>query len=138
MSRVLGVDWGETRIGLALSDESRTLAGTLPTLKVSSDLETVDAILKIVRERDVDTLVVGDPLHMNGEASTSGEKARKMVSLLVNNIPSLIVVFRDERLTSREAESMLLERGEKLKGRKERLDQVAAAIILQNFLDEEG
>lgn len=137
MGRVLGLDWGEKRIGLALSDEGRTLARTLPVLEVSSESRAVLAVARLIRENDVDTLVIGDPLHMNGGRSKSGERAGKLASKLEALFPLLRVIFRDERLTSREAEAILKERSERTRGRKGRIDQIAAAIILQDFLDGE-
>lgn len=138
MGRVLGLDWGERRIGIALSDESGTIARTLPVLMVSSEAEAVSAVAEVIRSNGVDTLVIGDPLHMKGVVSKSGERVRSLASRLEGLFPSLNLVLSDERLTSREAEAMLKERGERTKGRKGRIDQIAAAIILQNFLDGEA
>jgi len=137
VGRVLGIDWGEKRIGLALSDEGRTLARPLPVLEVLSESQSVSAVAEIIRENDVETLVMLDPLNMNGSESRSGERARKLAAKLEALFPTLRLVLRDERLTSREAEAILREKGERTKGRKGRIDQVSAAIILQNFLDGE-
>ncbi len=135
--RVVGVDPGEARVGLALSDEGRLLAGPLPTLEVTSDRQVAEAVAEVVRERDADTVVVGYPIRMDGTVGPRAVRAREL-AVAIEDAARARVVLRDERLSSAEAERVMRERGEKARGRKGRVDQIAAAVILQGYLDEEG
>jgi putative Holliday junction resolvase len=136
MNRTMAVDWGKRRVGVAVSDETRTLARSLETLEVMSTLDAVDQVVRLAGENDIDTLVVGDPIHMSGRRSEGGREVRRFVVLLEKRLPGMRFVLWDERLTSHEAAAILRERGERRKGRRKgRLDQVAAAVLLQSFLD---
>lgn len=137
-SRVLGIDVGRRRVGLAISDPTRTLARPLTTLTVGDHdivVRVAAEIAKLAAEEDgLATIVIGVPVHLDGSAS---EETRR-VRLLVESIKartSIPVVEADERLTSREAESRLALREPDWKKRKARLDAAAAAIILQEYLD---
>lgn len=123
-------------MGLALSDETRTLARPLVNLEVAEGGSPLDALVRLVREEDVDTVVVGHPLHMDGRPSPSATEAGRLASALGAGLPGVRVELLDERLTSRRAASILRERGERLTRRtKGRVDQVAAALLLQEYLD---
>ncbi len=136
MNRTMSVDWGKRRVGVAVSDETRTLARSLETLEVASTLDAVDQVVRLAGENDIDTLVVGDPIHMSGRTSEGGREVRRFVAMLEKRLPGVRFVLWDERLTSHEAAAILRERGERRKGRRKgRLDQVAAAVLLQSFLD---
>lgn len=139
MGKVLAVDWGARRVGLALSDETRTLATPLPVLRAAGGEEVIRAIVSRIREEGVDTVIVGHPLHMDGRMSASAGQANRLASRLREEVPEARVHLWDERLSSRVAAEILRERGErpgpKTKGR---LDQVAAALLLQEFLDGGG
>ena len=135
MSRVLAVDWGTRRIGIAISDETWSLARSLPTLTVNSAREAAAAIIELARENDVAIMVVGDPVHMDGHEGSSSFRVRRLVDRLSRALPQVRFVFWDERLSSHQAQEMLKSRQEKIKGAPGRLDQVAAAILLQSFLD---
>lgn len=124
-------------MGLALSDETRTLARPLANLEVEKGGTPLAELLRLVREEGVDTVVVGYPVHMDGRESPSGVAAAQLARALGGNLPGVRMELRDERLTSRRAESILRERGEKVTQRtKGRVDQVAAALMLQEYLDE--
>lgn len=139
MGKVLAVDWGARRVGLALSDETRTLATPLPVLKVTGAEETIRAVVSRIREEGVDTVVVGSPLHMDGRRSASAGQAARLAARLRAEIPEVRIHMWDERLSSRVAADILRERGERAGPRtKGRLDQVAAALLLQEFLDGGG
>lgn len=137
--RTLAIDLGTRRVGLALSDEAGRLATPLEVLTVNSPRHAADAILPIIRREGVARLVVGLPLNMD---DTAGPAARQTViwGRGLAESAGLPVVFVDERLSSFEAEQTLAARrraGERLtRGRKkQQLDAVAAAGILQAFLD---
>ncbi len=131
MSRVLGIDFGTKRIGLAISDD---LAMTARPLDVVSPAEFADAMLRITEEYELDRVVVGLPTALSGNEGVSAEAARKLGSEVAEQF-GLAVDYVDERFTSRIAESALLESGMKRRARKEHVDKVAAAIILQTYLD---
>ena len=139
--RVLGVDVGERRIGLAISDRSRTLARPLATLTVSGASEAVqrvaDTIAELSTEDDgLTTVVVGMPARLDGSPTTETARVAAFVEALkARTSASLTFAVEDERLTSREAESRLAVRERDWRRRKEKLDAAAAAIILQDYLD---
>ena len=136
MSRTMAVDWGKRRVGIAVSDETRTLARSLDTLEVESARDAVDRVARLAADHEVDTLVVGDPVHMSGRQSEGGREVRRFTAMLEKKLPGVRFVLWDERLTSHEAAAILRERGERRKGRRKgRLDQVAAAVLLQSYLD---
>ena len=137
--RVLAVDVGARRVGLAISDVTRTLARPLETITVASDADAVDRvvgrILELAEEADgLSTIVVGVPSRLDG--TPSDETAR--VGVFITRLKACIalpVETEDERLTSREAESRLAIRERDWRARKKKLDAAAAAVFLQDYLD---
>jgi putative holliday junction resolvase len=137
--RTLAVDFGSRRIGLALSDAGGKLATPHNTLQVRSSAHTISQILKVVESEDVGQILVGLPLNMDG---THGPAAAAAVAFArdlqkASGKPTLLV---DERLSTFAAEQQLIERkraGDRLsrQKKKQRLDPLAAAILLQGFLD---
>jgi putative Holliday junction resolvase len=137
--RVLAVDVGERRIGLAISDVSRTLARPLLTLTVRNAGEGVDRVAaEIARLKEEDdglsTVVVGLPVRLDGSPNAQTSRVTAFVDALKARSP-VPILTADERLTSREAESLLAERVRDWRQRKARLDAAAAAIILQDYLE---
>jgi putative Holliday junction resolvase len=130
VSRVLGVDYGDTRIGIAISDP---LGLTARPLEVVTPDRFVDRMRELVEEHEVGTVVIGLPTTLRGGESSSTEGARSLGKDLEDL--GVDVVFVDERFTSRMAESALLESGMKRRERRATVDKVAAAIILQSYLD---
>jgi putative holliday junction resolvase len=131
--RWLGVDYGDVRIGLALSDELALLAH--PTATVLNDGSAVATIRQLVVERKVTGIVVGIPRNMNGTFGPSADKAKKFGEELRKQLPEQGVVFWDERLTTAEAQRVLHGAGKNTKSSRPILDQVAAQILLQSYLD---
>jgi putative Holliday junction resolvase len=136
---VLAIDVGGRRIGLAISDPSRTLARPLSTLTVSSAAEGVtrvaDEIARLERDDDgLSSIVVGLPVRLDGSASDETARVAAFVDALRTRT-ALPIVTADERLTSREAESRLSVLEHDWRERKKKLDAAAAAIILQEYLD---
>lgn len=146
--RVLAIDLGRRRIGLAISDATRTLARPLTTITMPDEVvrddatgirRVVDLILKeiarVEAENDaIGTIVVGLPMHLDGSTSVETMRTARIVEALKGRT-SIPVVVEDERLTSREAESRLAEVEKDWRRRKARLDAAAAAVILQDYLD---
>lgn len=139
MTRVLGIDHGEARIGLALSDELGMLAHPLETVPGTDAAAAARHIADIVRERRVDTIVLGLPLRMDGSEGSAVEKVRRFRDLLVSRLPaSTTIVESDERLTTVSAWEKLHAAGRKEKNSRHLIDQAAAVEILQEYLDRQG
>lgn len=133
----MGLDIGDKRIGIAISDKTRTIAQNLMVLK-RKDLEADIQILKdIIKDKEVSLIVVGLPLNMDGTLSKKALEILKFIEILKENIEIPIQTY-DERLTSKEAESILIEGGVSRKKRKDKIDKIAAQIILQNYLDNKN
>jgi len=132
--RVLGIDYGTKRLGLAVSDETGVLASPLPTLHRTEEAEDLRRIASIVAERGVTSIVVGLPINMDGTHGPMCQEVREFSARIANEIGVPVDTF-DERLTSMEAERVLIEAGIQRKRRKGIRDGLAAVLILQGFLD---
>ena len=132
--RVLALDVGARRIGVAMSDASGTLATPLTTLRVRGVERAIAEIAALVRQHEVAVVVVGWPLNMNGDVGPQAESVRAFGEVLEAALGHAVVYF-DERLTSVVAEQILRDMGLKPEKRRERIDEVAASIILQDYLD---
>lgn len=132
--RKLGIDYGDARIGLAISDPLGMFATGLETYKTVSPEKDLQYIADIVKSKDVDTVVVGLPLNMDGTEGIRVEKTKQFCQQLKNLIDANIV-YNDERLTTVSAEKMLIESNVRREKRKTVIDKVAACLILQSWLD---
>lgn len=131
--RALGLDPGKRRIGVAVSDPSRTIAS--PLRFIDTKVADVEQLLRdICAEYEVTVVVVGLPLNLDGSEGASAKAARDLAEV-VHEATGLEVQLQDERFTSVTAEAALIEGGVTRKSRKEKRDQVAAAVMLQSFLD---
>lgn len=137
MGRIVGIDFGTVRLGIAISDETKTIARTLLTLSASKKSEeTADALLKKIQEFKVEALVIGMPFHMNGRIGFLGDEVMHFAELLKMK-SGLPVVFWDERLTTVQAERSLREAQLSRKKRAKVIDSVTAVIMLQSYLDRQ-
>jgi len=137
--RILGIDVGRRRVGLAISDPSGTLARPLHTVALARGVDVVDKVLaevtRLAAEDDgLSAIVVGMPLRLDGQPTSETPYAVAFVAALQARVP-VPVLTEDERLTSREAESRLAVGEKDWRRRKEKLDAAAAAVILQDYLD---
>jgi putative Holliday junction resolvase len=133
--RLLALDVGDARIGVALSDPTGTLASGLLTLGCVGPRKDAQAVAALVREHGAGEVVVGLPLRLDGSLGPQGEKVLAFVERLRRAL-RVPVVTRDERLTSVAAGERLAEAGVKRLRRRARIDRAAAALILQEHLDE--
>jgi putative Holliday junction resolvase len=133
--RLLALDVGDARIGVALSDETETLASGLRTLRSLGPRKDAQQVAALVREHAVGEVVVGLPLRLDGSRGPQAEKVTAFVERL-RRVLRIPVATRDERLTSVEASERLAEAGVRGRARKARLDQAAACLVLQELLDE--
>ena len=141
MRRILGLDYGTKTVGVALSDELHITAQPLETItrKDANKLrKTYARIEELVKEYDVEKIVLGLPKNMNNTSGPRVEAAQAYGELLTETF-GLPIDFQDERLTTVEAERMLVEEADaSRKKRKQVIDKLAAALILQNYLDRKG
>lgn len=132
--RLLGLDVGDKRIGVALSDESRTLASGLSTLQRVGPRKDLKAIAALVREHAVSDVVVGLPRQLDGEVGPQAQKVLQFMEEL-RPVAKVPVVPWDERFTSVVATRALVEGGVSRRDRRQVVDKVSATLILQNYLD---
>jgi putative Holliday junction resolvase len=136
LGRIVGIDFGKVRIGLAISDERGIIAQPLNTVRAGKDYaQTAQLVLQaLARYSDIGTIVIGLPLLLNGTEGEMAQLVRAFAAALEKVFPHPIV-FWDERLTSAGVERMLLDLDVSRKKRAELSDALAAVSILQNYLD---
>ena len=135
--RILGIDYGDQRIGLALSDLTGTLVGRAWTLHEWNLDRAVEQIAAVVKENEVGTLVLGLPKNMDGSEGPRAEKSR-LVAKRLTQATGLDVVLWDERRSSVEAHAILHANGRKEKKHRANVDAVAASLILEGYLGTRG
>ena len=132
MNRALGIDYGDTRIGIALSDPLQIITKPYITLKNNSDFFV--KLEGIVNEKEVKIIIVGYPYGMKGQITKQTEKVDLFIDRLKQNI-DIEVIKVDERLSSKSAENLLKKQGFKTGHNKSMIDDTSAAIILQEYID---
>lgn len=133
MGRILGVDYGDSRIGLALSDPNKIIASPFKTIKNKGFDKTKKEIFDIVKENKVELIVLGLPLSMSGTDTNQTKKVRKFQNFIQDfDIP---IKMQDERLSSFTAKKSLIQQNIKTGHNKHFIDSTAAAIFLQQYLD---
>ena len=139
MKRFLGLDLGTKTLGVSVSDLTNTIATTLSTIRFNSKdyISTIEPLRKIIDEYSITDIVLGLPKNMNNSIGFRGEETLEYKRLLEENF-NLNVIMQDERLTTIEAENYMLEADITRKKRKQKIDSLAANIILQTYLDRKG
>lgn len=132
--RILALDIGKKRIGLAISDELGISAQGLPTFERTRIRDDMRQLAALVREREITLLLVGNPLHMSGAESRQAVYSRQFAERLRTET-GVPVVYWDERLTTVEAERVLREAKASLDQRKKAVDRLAAVLLLESYLD---
>lgn len=134
MARILGLDVGDKTIGVALSDPMLIAAQPYETIKRSKAKFDLNRIEEIVNENDVSLIVVGLPKNMN---NTMGPQSMKVISFvdLIKKRIDIEIVYQDERLTTVQSESVLIDMNVRRESRKSHIDKIAASFILQTYLD---
>ncbi len=130
--RILGIDLGKARVGVAVSDELRMLAHPFETVPATDDV--LARIAEIVAAKDIERIVIGLPRHMNGSMGTGATEAVAFAEKLRSRVRCEVLTW-DERLTTMAANRALRESGRKARNSRGVVDQVAAQIILQSYLD---
>ena len=132
--RILGLDHGTKRIGVAVSDEMKMIATPLEYIEAEPFADFLERLKEIIRAREVELIVIGLPRNMDGSYGPAALKVRELVAVLKDAIVTPIRTW-DERLTSVQANRFLIEADVRRSKRKEKVDQTAAAILLQSYLD---
>ncbi|TDY48047.1 putative Holliday junction resolvase [Alicyclobacillus sacchari] len=132
--RTLAVDYGERRVGIALSDPTGLIASALTVIQRETDEQVVDVITGLVAQHGVERIIVGNPITMKGEAGEKSQRAAAFAMQLGARLNVPVELF-DERLTTVSAERALLEGDVRRKRRRNVIDAVAATILLQHYLD---
>ena len=136
MERLLGIDFGEARIGVAGSDEVGLMAHPVETIHVRQVGDPLARIAEICEERRSQVVVVGMPYRMDGTSGTAAEKVAKFIAKLREKLPEVIeIVSHDERLTTVEAQAQLHAAGRTVKSSRDVIDQAAAVVLLQHYMD---
>ena len=132
--RVLGIDLGDARIGVALSDELGITAQPAGYIKRESNKDALHKLLALVEQHGAGTVVIGLPLHMSGEAGERAQQAERLADRLRVAAPDIDVVLWDERLTSIEAERAMTATNVRRGKRRQLVDSLAASIILGSYM----
>jgi putative Holliday junction resolvase len=133
--RAIGIDYGKTRVGLAISDPEKTIALPHSVLQVTSPRNAARQITIFLEDFEFDLIVVGLPLLLSGKEGAAAAAARTLAMEISKRTKSPIV-FQDERFSSHEAESSMKTDGLDERQRRGKVDKIAAAMILQTYLDK--
>lgn len=137
--RILGIDFGEARIGIAVSDPLGITAQALETIHWSGEWKKpLTRINELVDSYKCTKLVVGLPGNMNGTLGERGRRTQQFIKKLQDFIPDAEIVSWDERLSTAQSKQMLIAMGINSKRHKEKIDQMAASIILQSYMDAQS
>jgi len=134
LNRILAIDYGDVRVGLALSDLTCTIAQPFKTLNYDDIDHLINQLSEIITEKQVNKVVVGIPYNMKGDDTQQTTKVREFVSILEQKL-GYEIIFVDERLTSSEAEKFMHQMDIKTGFNKDKIDKIAASIILQEYID---
>ena len=132
----LGLDLGSKTLGLAISDKLGIIASSLEVIRYNDYEELLNRLDSIVYTKKVDVFVLGNPLNLDGSFSKRSEETIEFKKILESRYPTKKVVLQDERLSTVEAERLLISNDTKRKNRKKVIDKIAASIILQAYLDK--
>lgn len=139
--RLLALDVGDRWVGVAVSDPTGSIATPLTVIRRTSKVEDFRRIGRLAREQGVDGLIVGHPLNDDGTASPQARRVERYATALVEALEAeglkLTVSLWDERMSTQRAEEIMREAGRKARERRTWIDAVAAAVILQDYLDEQ-
>ena len=135
LTRILSIDYGDQKIGLAISDPMKIIAKPFKVIRNTSEKEVLNNIRDIINEKSIEKIVIGLPLTLKNTYSEQTKKVKIFTDILKQKLDLPIITY-DERLTSLEAKKSLIKQGIKTGHNKEFVDMTAAAIFLQSYLDE--
>lgn len=133
MSRILSIDYGKKRTGLAVSDPLQLIAGGLATVETS---KLLDFLLQYVAKEDVETIIIGEPRQPNGQPSENLSRVQQFVNRWRKTMPTIPIIYYDERYTSVLAHQVIIDSGLRKKARanKALVDEVSATILLEDYM----
>ncbi len=135
MGRILGIDYGKKRLGLAFSDPTKTIASPFKMLLANKNhMETIKNLLEEIKSYEIEAILIGLPLHLSNLESKLSYFVRQFGKALEEE-SQIPVIYWDERLTSKQVEKVLIEGAVKRKKRKQSIDVMSAILILQSYLD---
>jgi len=132
--RILALDHGSKRIGVAISDELKVIAQPLEYIPAEPFANFIVRLKELIREKEVDLILLGMPRNMDGSYGSAALKVQEFAAVLKENVAVPITTW-DERLTSAQAQRYLISGNVRRQERKEKVDKMAAAILLQSYLD---
>ncbi len=134
MARILAIDYGTKRVGVAVSDPLQIIATGLDTVPTK---EIFDFLKKYISEEEVEKMVIGMPMHLDGNPAQIADKVEEFIKAFQKLFPEIMVETRDERFTSEDAKRIILQSGAKKKKRRDKslVDKVAAVLILQDYME---
>lgn len=134
MARILAIDYGTKRVGIAVSDPMQIIATGLDTVLTT---KLFDFLEKYISQEEVEIMVIGMPLHLDGQPAQIADKVSAFIKKFKTKFPSIPVETRDERFTSEDAKQIILQSGAKKKKRRDKslVDKVAAVLILQDYME---
>jgi len=132
--RILALDHGTKRIGVAVSDETKTIAQPLEFIPAEPFTDFLERLRQLIREKQIDLIIVGLPRNMDGSYGPAALKVQVFIAALQKAV-MIPIKLQDERLTSTQANRVLIQGNVSRKKRKAKVDQTAAAILLQSYLD---
>jgi len=138
MKKALGIDLGAARVGLALSDDLGMMAHPLETVQVKAAGDLAAYVARVIQREKVEVVVIGLPRNMDGSHGPAAQKTREFGEKLRGKAPACEIRYWDERMTSVAAQKALHEMGRNVKKSRPVIDQVAAQMILQGYLDSQA
>ena len=139
MGRMMSIDYGDKRVGIALSDPMHTISYPLCVIKQVNEENVINQIVQILEEKEVEKIIIGLPLSMSGKYSEQTKKVISFKELLIQKLLDqnidMVVDTIDERLSSISAKNIMIQQGIKTGHNKGKIDKLSAAIILQEYLD---
>jgi len=134
MARILGLDYGRRRIGIAVSDPMGLIAQPVKTLSILTWEDAVEEISALVEKFEADRIVLGLPLTLRGEIGEMAKEVKRFGET-VSRVIDIPILFWDERLTSVQAQRIIIDMNGKIGRKKEKIDRMASVLMLQNYLD---
>jgi len=132
--RILGLDHGTRRVGVAVSDEMHMIAQPLEYIPAEPFADFLTRLKEILREKEIELIIIGMPRNMDGSYGPAALKVQEFAAALKDAVPIPLKLW-DERLTTTQAQKFLIQGGVRREQRKEKVDKTAAAILLQSYLD---
>lgn len=135
--KVIGIDYGEVRVGVSCSDDLGMFAHPLETIHVKK-IDPIKRIIEIAEEKKIQAVVIGMPRNLDGSYGSAAKKVESFLKKIKTVLPEVQVVEQDERFTTTVAQKKLQDTGHTVKSSRQIIDEVAAVEILQSFLDQNG